>query len=260
MSSFLTNSPGGGIVVPAAVSALLLAVVAMTAGCGENAEGRSEPQTASLDRELSDSASQEGRWVYTVVEFELPKLADDTWRIGQGATRQFTAQLNGLAEHGWEYVGPINDAHVLPQHALYYVAFRRLKNGPGALYSRAFARAGEGDYEGALAIYREAIGLRDEYASAHYQLSWLLATCPANEIRDGKGAVEHALRVCNLTDWDDPSSLDTLAAAYAEAGSFGEAVKWQKEAMAKAPNAGTKEEYQSRLTLYETGQPYRDER
>ena len=111
---------------------LLLAGAAWLCGCGENAVGQSETKAPGIER------TQEGKWSYMVVEFELPKIDDNTWRVGAAATLAFTTQMNGLAGHGWEYVGPVNDAHVLPQHGLYYVAFRRLKNGPGANFARAW--------------------------------------------------------------------------------------------------------------------------
>ncbi len=42
-------------------------------------------------------------------------------------------------------------------------------------------------------------------------LAWLRATCPENEIREGKEAVELALRACELSEWRDWGMIDTLA-------------------------------------------------
>jgi tetratricopeptide (TPR) repeat protein len=52
--------------------------------------------------------------------------------------------------------------------------------------------------------------------------------------------------------------LDTLAAAYAEAGQYTNAVKVQKEAIALLQNEEQKKDYASRLRLYESGSPYHD--
>ncbi len=63
---------------------------------------------------------------------------------------------------------------------------------------------------------------------------------------------------CKLTDWKNGSYLDTLAAAYAAAGDFDSAVKWQSKAM-ELVTVKNKAEFQSRLALYETHKPYREE-
>jgi len=62
-------------------------------------------------------------------------------------------------------------------------------------------------------------------------LSWLLATCGDPAIRDAARAVNLAKRAVEMTKGKDPNALDTLAAAYAEAGQFSAAVKAEQEAM-----------------------------
>ena len=56
-------------------------------------------------------------------------------------------------------------------------------------------------------------------------LAWQLATHPDASIRDGARAVVHATAACELTAWEQPGPLDVLAAAYAEAGRYDEAVE-----------------------------------
>ena len=86
-------------------------------------------------------------------------------------------------------------------------------------------------------------------------LAWLLATCPDENFRDGRRAVTFALNACTLTNWSRPSDLDTLAAAYAENGDFDLAIKTQQQALSAVP-AEQKDDYQSRLDLYESRKKY----
>ncbi len=115
----------------------------------------------------------------------------------------------------------------------------------------------KGDLEGAVRNFEEAIRSDPKYARSYNELAWLLAAGP-DHIRDGKRAVEHATRACELTGWKDAGVLDTLAAAYAEVGDFEKAVEYQKRTLAlqafeKEYGKGLRE----RLELYTRRQPYR---
>jgi hypothetical protein len=107
-------------------------------------------------------------------------------------------------------------------------------------------------------FYNEAIRLDPKDADAHDSLARLLATCPDEKHRDGKKAVEHATKACELTDQKDHYYIETLAAAYAEAGDFGEAVKWQEKASSMC-SEDEKEDFKARLDLYKSGKPYHQE-
>jgi WD40 repeat protein/serine/threonine protein kinase len=115
------------------------------------------------------------------------------------------------------------------------------------------------DWREALEITRCVLG-KDDPSMLNY-LAWLQATSPRAELRDGTKAIEYATKACELTNWKNAGYVDTLAAACAEAGDFGSAVKWQKEAI----NLLTKEEltewqaeFEERLKLYQSGWPYRE--
>jgi spermidine synthase len=78
---------------------------------------------------------------------------------------------------------------------------------------------------------------------------------------NGAEAVKLALRACELTQRKDIACLDTLAAAYASAGRFGEAVATAQEAWQLARATGqnsTAEEIHMRLQLYRDQKPYRE--
>ena len=95
-------------------------------------------------------------------------------------------------------------------------------------------------------------------------MAWLLATCPDEKLRDGKRAIQLATKACEITDWEYSSHLTTLAAAYAEAGRFDEAIRYQTKAleiysMSLDHATGDREGHRKRLELYEQKKPYRQE-
>jgi len=67
------------------------------------------------------------------------------------------------------------------------------------------------------------------------QLARFQATCSQADFRDGAKAVENATKACELSHWDNSDYIGTPAVAYAEAGQFEQAVKWQQEAITKRP-------------------------
>jgi len=118
----------------------------------------------------------------------------------------------------------------------------------------------KGDVDGAIEAFREATRLNPNDSEMLNTLARVRAVGP-DGMRDGKEAVKLATRACELTGWKNPGCIDTLAAAYAEAGGFDKAVEYQKKAADLA--AGNKEleaDIRSRIGLYERKKPYRDPR
>jgi Tfp pilus assembly protein PilF len=113
----------------------------------------------------------------------------------------------------------------------------------------------------AVAQYREALRLNPNLAEALNDLAWVLATSPDDGLRDGAEAVGLAERACELTHYGEPLFIATLAAAYAEAGRFPEAVATAEKAEQLATDAGLKklaEENRQLLGLYRAGKPYHE--
>jgi hypothetical protein len=111
-------------------------------------------------------------------------------------------------------------------------------------------------FEDAQRDYEHAITLGGCHNYICQSLAWLLATCPVATIRDGKKAVEYATLLCENSKYRDGDDLDTLAAAYAIANDFSEAVKWEQHAIEHAYDNRRRELFTKRLQLYLSNQPY----
>ncbi|MCE9677636.1 sel1 repeat family protein [Shewanella sp. AS1] len=89
---------------------------------------------------------------------------------------------------------------------------------------------------------------------------WILSTCPESEYRNGDLALEigKGLVAANI---QDPTSLDNLAAAYAEVGDYTAAVDTQQraiEALKQTAEQNRFDEFESRLHNYQQQKPYRE--
>jgi len=125
-----------------------------------------------------------------------------------------------------------------------------------AYLRRSYAYMLKGDYAQAITELNQFIQSHPKSAAAYNRLAWLLATCPQAGFRDGKKAVDDAAQACDIAGWKASANLDTLAAAYAEAGNFIDAVKWENEAIANQSDAKIAEDQKSRRARYENYQPY----
>ncbi|MGL4513769.1 MAG: tetratricopeptide repeat protein, partial [Lacipirellulaceae bacterium] len=119
-----------------------------------------------------------------------------------------------------------------------------------------------GDHAGALEDFAKACERAPDDAGVLNNYAWTLATSPFAALRNGKRAVELATKACESTEFDEPHILSTLAAAYAEAGDFAQAVKWSEDAVAKAKELGKEANYDGQLDAelasYRNKQPWRE--
>ena len=128
-----------------------------------------------------------------------------------------------------------------------------------AYHNRSFTYSTMGQFDQAILDYDEAITRSPDFARAHNSKAWLLATSRRADLRDGHEAVRLAQRAVEIDDKAD--YIDTLAAAYAEAGWFADSMRAQERAIGMLRAAGLNGEisdYQSRLDLYRAGRPHRE--
>ena len=120
----------------------------------------------------------------------------------------------------------------------------------------------KGKVDEAITQYQKALQILPANPEFQNNLAWLLATCPQAALRNGTKAVELARQANEIAGGKNPFFLDTLAAAYAEAGRYSEAVETAQRALRLAEgqsNARLAGQLQVEMKLYQAGKPYRDE-
>jgi Flp pilus assembly protein TadD len=102
--------------------------------------------------------------------------------------------------------------------------------------------------------FASALLIQPDFPDALNGLSWILATSPNQNFRNGPEAVRMAERAWQLTSHKDAQSLKTLAAAYAEVGRFNDAVLTIQAAIS---TAGGLSDGPQMLDAFRASQPWR---
>ena len=142
----------------------------------------------------------------------------------------------------------------------YYEALKSNPKYAGAYYNLGKILLNRGKTEEAINFYRKALKFEPEMTQALYNLSWILAVYEDKKYRNGEEALKLSEKLCKITKYHEPLALDALAAAYAEAGRFKEAVLTAQKGLELALKMGPKElalGLENRLKLYYAGRPYR---
>ena len=198
-----------------------------------------KPDDGKTHMKLGAILQRHGRTTEAIVQYRLAARTDPTsWQ----AHANLGTALNMINEFKEATTHLLQAVRINPENAK-------------ALTSLGVALEAQGDAEGAVNQYKRAIEL-DSDPMALNNLARIRATHPDAKMRDGAKAIELAKRCCRQTGHRTATPLDTLAAAYAEAGRFEDAVKWQTKAIELA-RATRKNEFSARRKLYEAGKPYR---
>jgi protein O-mannosyl-transferase len=114
----------------------------------------------------------------------------------------------------------------------------------------------QGQSAEAIAEYRKALAVAPDNLAAQSNLAWLLATSSDPSLRNGPEAVSIAERLDRLTGGNRPLVLRILAAAYAEAGRFNEAVEAAERALQSPDSATLTSTLRREIALYQSGSSY----
>ena len=126
-----------------------------------------------------------------------------------------------------------------------------------ALRARGDALLSIGKHTEAVADYENALKIDGEDTGVLNNLAWVLATSTEDELRNAKRSIELAKKACELTKYERPHILSTLAAGYAEAGEWDEALKWSNKAV-ETGDGEVSEQLKEELESYKEKKPWRE--
>jgi tetratricopeptide (TPR) repeat protein len=141
---------------------------------------------------------------------------------------------------------------------------KALEINPGnarAHFNLGYALYAAGKIPQAVAEWRFGLRIQPDALPVLNQTAWVLATCSDASVRNGAEAVTLAEHAAQISGGQDPAILDALAAAYAEAGRFDDAVQTAKRGLSLATEQSQQDLAQalsSALSLYEAKTPLRE--
>jgi len=195
-------------------------------------------------------------------------LAFATSLFAEGKTEEAIAHARAAAEIRPTNAGVYGEVPVglegktLDEAILFWSA--RVENEPnniGARNTFGVLLVQKHQTRAAIEQWETALGLNPNDGNAQSNLAWVFATAPDASLRNGTRAVELAGRALKLADGVSPILHRTLAAAYAEAGRFDDAIATAERGHAFAEREGNREladEFTAVLARYQQHQPFRD--
>jgi tetratricopeptide (TPR) repeat protein len=202
-----------------------------------------EPESATFHFALANALCRERRMDESIIQYQKAL-----------AIKPDFAEAHNNLGYSLLQLGRVNEAITHFQRAL------EIQQSYEAYYNLGFAFHRKRMVAEAMACYQKATELQPQFIPAQIDLAWMLATWPAPSVRNGSMAVALAEQANQFTKGTDPQILRTLAAAYAEAGRFGEAVMTAKRALALAAaqsKTGLTNALETEIGLYQTNSPCR---
>lgn len=120
-------------------------------------------------------------------------------------------------------------------------------------------RSQQGRTSEAIKYLNESLTHRSDFPIAMNNLAWIYATRSKSPFYDPKQAVHIARTACELTNYENPGLLDTLAVAYASANDFPQAIATTVQAIQLADAAGDANlarELKTRMELFKAGEKF----
>ncbi len=202
-----------------------------------------DPDNMEAHYSLGTALLQKGRLDEAITEFQ------EALQIDPHYAPAYNNAGNALLKKG-----RVDDAIACFQEAL--------QINPG--YTDAHVNLGnafvqKGRVDEAITHYQKALQIRPADSATQNNLAWILATCPEASLRNGARAVELAGQANALAGGENPIILHTLAAAFAEAGQFSQAVETAQHALRLAEaqfNTGLAGQLRFEMKFYQEGGPF----
>jgi tetratricopeptide (TPR) repeat protein len=205
---------------------------------------RVRPDYAAAHNNLGNLLAEEGRLEEAVLHYQLalkaaPDLGETHYNLGVKLAE--LKRTDEAIKHLREAI------RLMPGFAAGYIRLAELLSE-----RRQFAEA--------LEVLRSGLSTNSPNPQIANAYAWLRASCPVAELRNAAQAIQIAEELVRATARTAPEPLDTLAAAYAEAGRFEDAVTIAREAHDLARRLqldSLAEQIASRIRLYERQTAYR---
>ena len=209
---------------------------------------RLEPENASVHNNYAIMLGRAGRTTEAIQQFQM------ALRLAPGMATTHFNLANLLAQQ-----------HAQDEAMAHYLEALRLNPGLVEAHCNiASLLLEKGRTEDAVAHYIAALQTKADYLPAMVSLAWVYATASDEAgSQHAAEAVRLAEQACRISGCKQSGVLDTLAAAYANAGRFEEAVKTDEEALSIAKVAGENnfaDSIRARIDLYKKRSPFRAKR
>jgi protein O-mannosyl-transferase len=235
-----------------------------------------EPEDASSQKNLGSALLQKGRLDEAIIHFQevvkrYPGDAGARNNLGfalfrKGQVAKAIAQYNQALElqpddadvHHNLGIALFREGFVDEAMTHYFIALKIHPDDAEVENDLADAFSKKRRFAEAIQHWQHALEIRPQYTPAQNNLAWVLATNPDASLRNGATAVKLARQADQSAGGKNLLVLQTLAAAYAEAGQFTDALATAGEALqlaASEHNAPMINSFQAQIKLYENGRP-----
>ncbi len=236
---------------------------------------RVNPQSASAQFNLGTALMLAGRTAEAVTPLQAAvRLKPDSAPARNNLGNALAAEARGdEALSQYQAALRLEPAYARPHNGMATLLMRRAQfddalghlraaiaidpSVPEFHYNLALTQQARAEYVEAVRHFRDAIRLRPEAPEILADCAWLLATAPVDLVRDPRAAVELSEAAAGYTQRRDPRVLGIVAAAYASAGRFDQAVATVAEALELSPSGELRAILRAHQALYLVGSPVR---